>query len=86
MERYGRQAILDLPSASFYIQKQRLFDDARVTGLEPAASPVTGECSNQLSYTRIRRVILAETRVRVVCRGRDSNSRPSAYETLALTG
>src|SRR3989344_8865032 len=35
---------------------------ARVTGLEPAASPVTGECSNQLSYTRIiRRVILAET-------------------------
>ena len=26
---------------------------ARVTGFEPAASPVTGECSNQLSYTRI---------------------------------
>lgn len=25
---------------------------ARVTGLEPAAFPVTGECSNQLSYTR----------------------------------
>ncbi len=26
---------------------------AQVTGLEPAASPVTGECSNQLSYTCI---------------------------------
>lgn len=25
---------------------------ARSTGLEPAASPVTGECSNQLSYDR----------------------------------
>ncbi len=25
---------------------------ARATGLEPAASPVTGECSNQLSYAR----------------------------------
>ena len=28
------------------------FAYARVTGLEPAAFPVTGECSNQLSYTR----------------------------------
>ncbi len=26
---------------------------ARSTGLEPATSPVTGECSNQLSYDRI---------------------------------
>jgi hypothetical protein len=26
---------------------------ARPTGLEPATSPVTGECSNQLSYGRI---------------------------------
>src|SRR3989338_1546726 len=25
---------------------------ARATGLEPATSPVTGECSNQLSYDR----------------------------------
>ncbi len=32
----------------------RLFHFARVTGLEPATSPVTGECSNQLSYTRKR--------------------------------
>ena len=27
---------------------------ARPTGLEPATSHVTGECSNQLSYGRIR--------------------------------
>jgi hypothetical protein len=26
---------------------------ARSTGFEPATSPVTGECSNQLSYDRI---------------------------------
>ncbi len=30
---------------------------ARVTGLEPAASGVTGRRSNQLSYTRIERVM-----------------------------
>ena len=26
--------------------------NARPTGFEPATSPVTGECSNQLSYDR----------------------------------
>ena len=29
-----------------------LSDTARPTGFEPATSPVTGECSNQLSYDR----------------------------------
>jgi hypothetical protein len=31
---------------------------ARVTGLEPAASAVTGRRSNQLSYTRAKSVAL----------------------------
>ena len=34
----------------------RLSEMARVTGLEPAASGVTGRRSNQLSYTRIQPV------------------------------
>lgn len=28
--------------------------DARETGLEPATSDVTGRCSNQLNYSRIK--------------------------------
>ena len=35
---------------------------ARVTGLEPAASGVTGRRSNQLSYTRKRRGLEATIR------------------------
>ncbi len=36
---------------------------ARVTGLEPATSGVTGRHSNQLSYTRTFPKRLAETRL-----------------------
>jgi hypothetical protein len=36
---------------------------ARVTGLEPATSGVTGRHSNQLSYTRTFLKRLAETRL-----------------------
>ena len=32
--------------------KSDLSDSARAAGLEPVTSPVTGECSNQLSYAR----------------------------------
>ncbi len=45
---------------------------ARVTGLEPAAFPVTGECSNQLSYTRKRGVEDARAYSFSECRGRMS--------------
>lgn len=34
------------------IRYQNLFIIARAAGLEPVTSPVTGECSNQLSYAR----------------------------------
>ena len=36
---------------------------ARVTGLEPAASGVTGQRSNQLSYTRLNNVSVIKARL-----------------------
>ena len=39
---------------------------ARVTGLEPATSGVTGRRSNQLSYTRLKRVALVRAGLRTV--------------------
>lgn len=33
--------------------KRRSLRDSRETGLEPATSAVTGQCSNQLNYSRI---------------------------------
>lgn len=37
---------------------------ARETGLEPATSAVTGQCSNQLNYSRKLRVIYGRNRTR----------------------
>ncbi len=36
---------------------------ARVTGLEPATSGVTGRHSNQLSYTRVRMVLFPKRKM-----------------------
>ncbi len=44
------------PHIKIFIKMQKLIKQlkmARVTGLEPATSGVTGRHSNQLSYTRI---------------------------------
>ena len=40
-----------------------LFFNARSTGLEPATSRVTGECSNQLSYDRILYLIISSNSI-----------------------
>ena len=39
---------------SLVVQKKKVEKVAGVTGLEPAASGVTGQRSNQLSYTPVR--------------------------------
>ncbi len=57
---------------------------ARSTGLEPATSRVTGGCSNQLSYDRII-ILLKQALTPVLCRREESNLRPWAYESHALT-
>jgi hypothetical protein len=67
---------------------------ARVTGLEPATSGVTGRRSNQLSYTRIgealqlgRRAFRVKPRLRkfgAVWAVTDSNRRPSRCKRDAL--
>ncbi len=43
----------DRPCKASYNRVDVLGEMARVTGLEPAASGVTGRRSNQLSYTRL---------------------------------
>ena len=42
--------------ARHFLQSQKV---ARVTGLEPATSGVTGRHSNQLSYTRVSRRVVS---------------------------
>lgn len=50
------------------------FNVAGATGIEPAASSVTGMRSNQI-----------DLRPQKQCQGWESNPRPTAYESVALT-
>ena len=54
---------------------------AGATGLEPATFCVTGRRSNQLSYAPKNKIQLKSN----LYQGRESNSRPQAYESCALT-
>ena len=62
---------------------------ARPTGLEPATSRVTGECSNQLSYNRNLYTFLNYHKIEkistLLCRRQELHLWPGAYETPALT-
>jgi hypothetical protein len=51
---------------------------ARVTGLEPAASGVTGRRSNQLSYTRVLMAAKYDTVLALSMAERKENAIPSA--------
>jgi hypothetical protein len=61
---------------------------ARPTGLEPATSRVTGECSNQLSYGRSSETLAVfchKGKVSSLCWWKDLHLRPWVYESHALT-